>query len=50
MIRKLLCRLGLHKMVTVYVNGMMYIDSKHGFAEYDECTHCGYKTNVRTYY
>lgn len=50
MIRKLMCKLGLHELVAVDFKDKNYRDSKHGWIEQNECKFCGYRTSVREYY
>lgn len=50
MVRKLICKLGIHKLIPVDFESMNYRDYKHGWVEQEECTICGYKTKIREYY
>ena len=50
MIRKILCKIGLHKWEAVYMGDHNFIDNDHGYLEQDECKYCGKRSIIREYY
>jgi len=50
MIRKFLCKIGLHYWIDRNMGNDNYIDSSHGYLEQDECKYCGKRSIIREYY